>query len=240
MKRGLSNETKTGALVLAGILLLAALVVKVGDFKLFREGYLLRTRLHFSGGVKKHAPVRLSGVDVGEVSDIRIIYGDETLIELDLWLEEGVQVRKDSKAGVSTLGMMGEKYIEIRAGTPQAEYALANELIEGVDPVRLEELVELGTKVAADVGQTARDVSRLTRHVDETIAENRPRIGRIFSNLEDTSANFKDFSEDIKWHPWKILLKGKERRKEDAGEPSAYPTSVRADASAKNYGPRRS
>ena len=241
MKNGLSNETKTGALVLAGILLLTGLVLKVGNFKFFQEGYLLRTRFHFSAGVKKHAPVRLSGVDVGEVKDIRIIYGDETLVELDLWFEEGVKVRKDSKANVSTLGMMGEKYIEIRVGTPQAEYALPNELIEGVEPVRLEDLLEMGTKVAEDIGQTARDVSQLTRHVDETILENKPRIGRIFGNLEETSVNFKEFSEDIKWHPWKILMKGKERKKEErVAQPEVSAAQAPVEAAGNtNFGPRR-
>ncbi|MCG3175784.1 MAG: hypothetical protein MOGMAGMI_00717 [Candidatus Omnitrophica bacterium] len=240
MKNVISNETKTGALVLVSILLLTGLVLKVGNFKFFQEGYLLRTRFMYSAGVKKHAPVRLSGVDVGEVKDIRIIYGDQTLVELDLWFEEGVKVRKDSKANVSTLGMMGEKYIEIRVGTPQAEYALPNELIEGVEPVRLEDLLEMGTKVAEDIGQTARDVSTLTRNIDGTLTEQKPRIGRIFANLEDTSVNFKDFSEDIKWHPWKLLMKGKERKKEEMS-PAPVDTGLSSEqaASKNNFGPRR-
>jgi hypothetical protein len=51
--------------------------------------------------------------------------------------------------------------------------------------------------------------------VDETITENKPKIGNIFDNLEETSENFNEFSQDIKHHPWKILAKGKEMSKEE-------------------------
>lgn len=221
MKTKMTNEAKTGMLVLVCVAALVALVLKVGNFKLFQHGYTVQSRFHFTGGVKKHAPVRLSGVDVGEVKDIRLVYGDETLIELDLWLEDGVKVRKNAKAYVTTLGLMGEKYIEIKAGTAAADYAKMGELIPGEDPVRLEELIEMGTKVAEDVGKMAEDIAKLARRIDETVSDNRPRIDHIFENLEETSENFKDFSEDIKYHPWKVLAKGKEKTKEEIARDKA-------------------
>ena len=33
------------------------------------------------------------------------------------------------------------------------------------------------------------------------------RIDNIANNLEQTSMNFKEFSEDIKRNPWKLLMK---------------------------------
>src|SRR6185503_3816693 len=80
----------------------------------------------------------------------------------------------------------------------------------GDDPVRLEELIEIGTKVAGDVGQMAKDISKVSNHVDDAIQHNRPKIDGIFENLEETSENFNDFSQDVKYHPWKVLAKGKE------------------------------
>src|SRR3989338_7418357 len=215
MKLKVTNEAKTGILVLVCLAALGALALKVGNFKFFQEGYTVKCQLHYSAGVKKHAPVRLSGVDVGEVQDIHILYSDQTIVELVLWLQEGVKLRLDSKAYVTTLGLMGEKYIEIKAGSSTAEYAKAGSLIPGQDPVRLEELIETATKVAADIGQMARDISKVTNHVDTAIADNKPKLDHIFTNLEDTSVNFKDFSQDIKFHPWKVLAKGKEKTKEE-------------------------
>ena len=221
MKLKVTNEAKTGIMVLVCLAALGALVLKVGNFKLFQHGYTVKCQLHYSAGVKKHAPVRLSGVDVGEVQAINILYSDQTSVELILWVEEGVKLRLDSKAYVTTLGMMGEKYIEVKAGTSTADYAKEGDLIPGQDPVRLEELIETVTKVATDIGQMAKDISKLSNHVDGVIQDNKLKLDRIFNSLEDTAENFEDFSQNIKFHPWKVLAKGKEKTKAEMDEESA-------------------
>ena len=227
MKIKVTNEAKTGVLVLACLAVFGAMILKVGNFALFRHEYIVKCQLHYTAGVKKHAPVRLSGVDVGEVKDIRIIYGDQTTIELILGLREDVKLRLDSKAYVTTLGLMGEKYIEIKAGTTAAQYAKEGDLIPGQDPVRLEELIETATKVATDIGQMAKDISKVANHVDTAIQDNRPKLDNIFTNLEDTSENFKDFSQNLKYHPWKVLAKGKEKTREEMDEESAKEKETR-------------
>ncbi len=211
----LSNEYKTGLFVLVCLAALMGLLVKVGNFTFFKKGMILHTRFHFTGGVKSNAPVRLSGVDVGVIKAIRLTNNaTETFAEVDMLIENGVQVRKDSKATVSTLGMMGEKYVELRVGKAQ-EFATENDILESEEPVRLEELVEIGKKVATDVGAMAKDISKVANHVDDAIQENRPKIDNIFTNLEESSENFNDFSQDVKYNPWKVLAKGKEASKAD-------------------------
>ncbi len=215
MKIRMTNEAKTGLFVLLCVVALGLVILKVGNFTLLQTGYAIKSQLHFTSGVKKHAPVRLSGVDVGEVKDIHILYGDETVIELVLWIQDGVKIRKDSKAYVTTLGLMGEKYIEIKAGTGTAEYAKEGDIIPAEDPVRLEDLIEMATKIGEDIGKMAKDISKVANNVDGVIQENKPKLGQIFDNLEDTSLNFKDFSQDIKYHPWKVLMKGKEKNRNE-------------------------
>jgi len=227
MKIKLTNEAKTGAVVLVAGLALIALVLKVGNFSLFQHGYFVKSQFHYTAGVKKHAPVRLSGVDVGEVRDIEVHYGDETVIDLVLWIQDGVKLRADSKAYVTTLGLMGEKYVEVKAGTALAPYVKAGESIPGEDPVRLEDLIQTATKIAGDIGKMAKDISTLANHVDETVAANKPKISKLFDNLEETSENFRDFSEDIKWHPWKILAKGKEKSKDEMAKERAQRLKAR-------------
>ncbi len=217
----MSNEAKTGLVVLLCVAALIALIIKVGNFTVFQHGYSIKAHFNFTGGVQKHAPVRLSGVDVGEVKNIRLLYGDKTVIEMEIWLEDGVRLRSDSVAYVTTLGMMGEKYVEIKGGSATMPYLKEGELVPSEDPVRLEELMKLGTKVADDVGNMAKDISKMTKHLDDAVVDNKPKLDQIFDNLEETSENFNDFSADIKYHPWKILVKGKETPKEQIAKDRA-------------------
>jgi phospholipid/cholesterol/gamma-HCH transport system substrate-binding protein len=214
MNMRMTNEAKTGLIVIVCIAALAGLLMKVSNFNPLQKGSIIKTRFHFAAGVKSHSPVRLSGVDVGEVKGIRIIDGDETLVELDLWFRDGVRVRSDSKAFITTLGLMGEKYIEVKAGSAQT-YAAEGDLIVGEDPVRLEDLVEKATKIGDDVSVMAKDISNLANRIDGAVVDNKPKLDHIFTNLEHTSENFRDFSEDIKWHPWKVLAKGKEKSRDE-------------------------
>ena len=241
MSLKVSNETKTGIFVLICVAALVGLLIKIGNFNFFKHGFMIKSHFHFTGGVKKDSPVRLSGVDVGEVKDIRMVYGDDTMVEVDLWLEDGTKVRKDSHAYVTTLGMMGEKYIEIKAGTPETDYVTAGDLIAGDDPVRLEDLIAIGTKVATDVGQMAKDISKVANHVDDAIQNNRSKLDNIFDNLEETSENFNDFSQDVKFHPWKVLAHGKEVPKEemarDRAQKRAERQARRATTSAETAAP---
>jgi hypothetical protein len=68
--------------------------------------------------------------------------------------------------------------------------------------------------------------------VDEAIQDNRPKIDNIFNNLEQTSENFNDFSQDIKYHPWKILAKGKETPKEVMAKERAQRVALKAGEAA--------
>jgi len=43
--------------------------------------------------------------------------------------------------------------------------------------------------------------------VNGVVKDNKARIDSIAANLEETSSNFKELSEDIKKHPWKLLMK---------------------------------
>jgi len=65
-------------------------------------------------------------------------------------------------------------------------------------------------------------------HIDETVVGNRPRFDHIFENLDETSDNFREFSQDIKYHPWKVLVKGKEKSKEEIEKERAKKSAERA------------
>ena len=213
-----SNELKTGVAVLGSVLILAGILYKTGDLNFGKKGYLINTEFSFSGGVKKFAPVNLAGVEVGEVQDLTITYDENrTAVEAVLWIEDGVKIRQDSLAVISTLGLMGEKYVEIDAGS-SSEFIRPGESIASKDPVRFEELIEDAEVVLGELADLLKDakpkISNILTNLDGILETNRPRIDTILVNLEETSEYFRDFSEDIKHHPWKVLAKGKEKTPE--------------------------
>lgn len=216
MAKGMANEIKTGLFILVCLIILAGFTLAVGSFTGIEKTYELKAMFNWVSGLEKHAPVRLRGVEVGEVKDVQILYrDDETKIVLTLLLKDKAKVREGTKAYVSMLGLMGEKYIELSDGPKGAQFLKTGSIITGEDPVSMEELVELGKKVTGEVETTLTDIRSLTKHVDELVVNNREDIDFVVDKLKATAANFEEFSDDIKRNPWKILVRTKETKKEN-------------------------
>jgi phospholipid/cholesterol/gamma-HCH transport system substrate-binding protein len=190
--------------------ILIFLVFRTGNFEVTKEGYEIKVLFNYIGGIRKNAPVRLCGMDVGKVKDIQIYYGEETQIVITLWLSENAKIRKDSKVYITTLGLMGEKYIEVTGGSKGMEFVEAGSTIRGEDPIQMEQLVSKGEEVAKNINMTLEDLRGVLRHIDDVIT--REEIDNIIVNLEKTSENFKEFSATLKRQPWRLIWKTREKK----------------------------
>ena len=218
----MSNELKTGAVVFLALLVLVVMLYKTGDLDFGKKGYTVTTRLQRADGIKKFSPVRLEGVEVGEVKDLKFIYDSEkTSIEAVIWVSGDTKLRKDSLAVVSNLGLMGEKYIEIKSGV-SPEFVEAGAAIESKTPVSMEEVFEL-------VHGTLGDARKFINNLNGVVGDNKEKIGRIMDNLELTTEYFSEFAEDVRNHPWKVLSKGPEKT-------PAELEKLRAERAAKKLG----
>ena len=235
----LSNELKTGIAVLGSVLILTGIFLKTGDIGVKPKGYTVKTRFQSAAGIKKFAPVRLAGVEVGEVRDVKLKYEDETtVVEAVIWVESQVKLRKDAEAMMSSLGLMGEKYVEIRPGV-SPEFVEPGGTILARDPVNFDELMEKASKAMDEATVTMKEfrtlavnansllveakpkVMGILTNLDGILSVNRPKLDSIMSNLEVTSEYFAEFSEDVKYHPWKVLAKGKEMTPEEMAKKRA-------------------
>lgn len=193
-----SFELKVGIFVFIGIVLLFIIVFSIGKIYIFQPGYRIRVLFNFAGGLSDAAPVRLAGVEVGEVDGIDIFYDQEaarTRVEVRAWIKKNVNIEKDSVVHVNTLGMLGEKYLEIIPGTKEAGFVEANGILIGKDPVILDELAEDLKDLADSAGTVMARLERGEGTVGKLLTED-----KIYKDLEE-------FVDDIKRNPWKLFRK---------------------------------
>jgi len=207
-----SNELKAGIVVLIGIGLVAMFYVKTA--KVETKTYQIKTTFGYAGDLKNNAVVKLSGIEVGRLKTIDFKYDPETKVECVMELKEGVKVRKDAIAYIGTAGFVGDAYIGITAGSAD-QFVAPEEAIPSEDPIQMRELMKKADKIASTLDDTLKEVKTLAMNANTTVTnlngmltDNRKGISNIVSNLESTTQNFKEFSEDVKKHPWKLLFKG--------------------------------
>jgi phospholipid/cholesterol/gamma-HCH transport system substrate-binding protein len=208
-KRTVTNELKVGVLVVACIIVLVGFLYKTGSFEFKKEGYEIKVLFNIVSGVQKNAPVRLAGVEIGQVKNIELSYADGTKVAVTLWLQERAKLKRDSRAHITALGLMGEKYIEVSPGSKDSPYLKPGETINGEDPLELAALAKKGESIAEVLEETLDNIKALAQNSNLVVTDNKDKIDAIFENLEATTQNFKEFSEDVKKHPWKLMGKGK-------------------------------
>lgn len=217
-----SDEVKVGAFALAAIVLLVLALVFVGKVNVFRKRlntYTLYTK--FAGGMEKGAPVRYAGIRVGRIETVSIDKDQPTRAEIVISVDPAIPIRTDSKARVSSLGLLGEYYVEIRPGSLEADLLPPGGEISAEESVEWTELMDrvgVATEEAQLLLADARtrlnvvldNVKDLTREenrervrsslkrVDEILADTQPRLKIILAKVESTSIKIDKFMEDIK------------------------------------------
>ncbi|NPU83945.1 MAG: MCE family protein [Syntrophaceae bacterium] len=111
----ISTEAKVGLFVLAGIIILAFMSFQVSQpgFGL-KRGYTIKVVFENAAGLDKDASIQVAGVEVGRVESIAL---EEGKALITLRIKSDVKLPKDVTASIRTHGLLGDKYVELSAGT---------------------------------------------------------------------------------------------------------------------------
>jgi phospholipid/cholesterol/gamma-HCH transport system substrate-binding protein len=181
----MSKQFKVGLFVIAGLVLMGLGVFLIGNTRQLWEPKMnYRTAFNDVAGLKPGAPVRMGGLDVGQVTGLH--HGSDPkdgriFVSLAVEKKESLRIRTDSVAHVGNKGLLGDKMIELGLGSPDALPIDPNQLIPSEEPAdmfaaanrvaaaaqqaieKLEPLAQsLGDpKLAADIKGSAADVHSL-------------------------------------------------------------------------------
>ena len=200
---GKSNfELRVGVFVFVGLVVFTYIVFSISDFYVFKPGYRVKVRFNFVDGIQPSAPIRYAGVEAGKLESIKVFYNDQkkrTEVELQGWISKRIRIEKDAQAYVNTLGVVGEKYLEILPGTKEAGYLSGGEELVGNDPVPMEKITQRAYAITEALEKAAKNMQ-----------EGKGTVGKLMTD-DSIYNNLEAFTADIKAHPWKLLFKGKEK-----------------------------
>lgn len=196
-------EMQVGIFVFIGLAILVTFVLLIGNIRTWTSGYRVNFIFNFANGVKVGSPVRYAGVDVGEVKSISFLpatEGDREKIQITGWLKKEVRIPADSTVWIDTLGLLGEKYIEVMPGNDHVNYVAAAGSLAGKDPIAMHEVMQM-----------ARD---LVGNIDDGIEKIKNKEGTVGKLLYD-DAIYRELEAlmiDLRKHPWKLFHKTKEKK----------------------------
>lgn len=145
-----------GVFVAMGIAALFFLAIKVGSVSGsdIQSPYMLTARFDNIGGLKARAPVKVAGVLVGRVSEIR--YDNERFqAEVVFSVDGRYKFPTDTFANILTSGLLGEQYLGLDPGGEEKMLAPGDVIKKTQSAVVLEKLISQFMFSKAAEGDTA-------------------------------------------------------------------------------------
>ena len=174
-----NEEIKVGVVVaMAASLFLVALVF-VGGVNLLRKKKIEYTSyFKFAGGLQPGSLVRYGGLKVGTVESAALDPADSTRIKVVLAVDPGTPVKTNSQARISSLGFLGENYVEISPGTRNAAPLRAGSEIPAMEIVQLSDVFN-------NVNNITVNATKLVNDLDEQIIVLAKNSNELVKNLND-------------------------------------------------------
>ena len=143
MQQTRSVEIGTGLFVLLGMGALFFLTTQTtgGDDFSAEETYTVEARFENIGSLRNRAPVAMSGVTIGRVTNIRF---DSVTLEAVVQFvidSQYDQIPDDSDASILTSGILGSQYIGLQAGGSDTNLEDGSELLFTQSAIVLENLI---------------------------------------------------------------------------------------------------
>lgn len=174
----MNAEARVGLFVFIGISFLFIMALWLGGLRLGTEGgYDIFVSFPSAAGIDEDAFVAIAGVQVGRVAEIRLV---DNKARLTLTIRRGVRVGSDFTAVMKTSGLLGEKYVELVPGAPDARV-----LNDGEELVRVGVYTDIDRLISV-LEDVAVDVKAVTGALKSVLTEEGgERLGNILANIEE-------------------------------------------------------
>lgn len=178
------DELKVGAMILVALIILVVAVVKLGQAaNLFTRHYQLVTLLPNANGLREGGSVTVAGQLAGVVKRIDFLPpdGDTTrnlLVTMEMNTELRAQVRGDSKVKLKSLGLLGDKVLDISPGTPRYDVLQPGDTVPNVPTMDYEQVIEKASAAVGDLVLLTHDM----RSITQGMANGEGTMGQLLTN----------------------------------------------------------
>ncbi len=242
MKTTGGQKIKTGIFVLVAIGVLLLTIFMIGRQKsLFTNTFSVYANFKNVSGLQTGNFVRFAGINVGTVSDISIT--NDSTVRVDILLQTRVKpyIKADSKASIASDGLMGDKLVQIAAGSDSAKLLKGNQ-ITGVEPMDMDKIFKKIELIADNAGTITGDLASIVGKVNN----GKGSLGKLLnsdefersiqSTVESTNKTVQNIgkaaggvSENMEAAKHSFLFKGyfKKREKQRLADSTRVADSIR-------------
>jgi len=188
--------------VFATITLMVLIFLMTGTGGWFTHKIILRSYFDNAQGLRVGAPVRLAGVDIGNVKRIQIDSrrpADPVEVTMRVNTTYHTSMRKDSVTIMSTAGILGETYIDIDSASAKGPEVVDGDTLAARDQPQIEDVVRASQGTLENMDSLIKRTDRIIAYIES----GKGSIGKViydpglYDRLNSTVGEFKGLMDDI-------------------------------------------
>jgi phospholipid/cholesterol/gamma-HCH transport system substrate-binding protein len=184
-----SLETNLGIFVAFALIASAIVVDLVGGFDFFHRGLHVTTYFNSVSDLKVGDAVKMAGVNIGRVEKIELA---DARVKVSMGLNKNVIVRTDSKASIRFTGLMGQNYVAVDFGSPDAPAVTDGAVLASIEPADLNTLMVKLDNAASGVENltksfTGDKIDNLLGPITDFLKQNSAPLHTTITNIESIS-----------------------------------------------------
>jgi virulence factor Mce-like protein len=205
----LNAQARLGAFVLVALILLGLMSSRIGGFVWFKQQHnIVETEFNDLMGLEPQSDVRMAGVKVGSIQEIKLDKG-RALVRIALL--PGIRLPASTQASIVSRGMVGEKYLSLHSTPGDTRWLPDGARIPSVPGGDINTLIGQMGSVIADIrtisdalkqmlanGDSKDSLRALISKTNTTVAEISQMVHENRKDLHATIHNLSKVSADLK------------------------------------------
>lgn len=174
----LKEEIKAGIIIFSALVILSSFTIFIGGSQLFKKLDIYYVKAMNVAGLETGSQVRLGGVRVGSIIDIRAPEGPGEPLTITIGLNSGTVIYKGTRAIITQIGFVGDIYLLLSVEETADERINVGEVIPSVESMDFKILM-------AKIGNISESLDTLIKNIDKLFSQ---------SNIDDIQKLVKDVS----------------------------------------------
>jgi phospholipid/cholesterol/gamma-HCH transport system substrate-binding protein len=187
-----SLETRLGIFVVLVILAAWAIMETLGGIEMFKGGYRVSALFDSVQDLKVGDSAKMAGVEIGRIEKIGIDQAEGKVL-VTMKLNSDAVVKTDSKASIRFTGLMGQNFVAITFGSPDAPKALPGALLATEEQPDLNAIMAKLDSAATGIQNLTRSftpdtINNLLGPLIDIVKQNGGNISGAISNIDNITS----------------------------------------------------
>jgi phospholipid/cholesterol/gamma-HCH transport system substrate-binding protein len=226
----MKEEVKAGIIIVAAVLILSGFIILIGGGNFFEKYDTYTINVSNAAGLETGSQVRLGGVKVGRVLDIRAPSNPAEPVTIRIGIKRGTALYKGTKALITQVGFVGDIYLLLTVGNTTNEPIKIGSVIPSEEQIQMDVLMAKMNGLSVSVDILIKDIDKLfneknLKGIENLIGNTNNAIVSGSSNVNKIASSLKATTEKLE----RVMNEVEDILKGNKGEVTQLIKNARAD-----------